>query len=137
VSRHGRIDDNSYDEIPYSNKHTHTRQGTRKCRQGTLSYSLGMEDGVGEEQAANPGFALRRRRGKITPEDAVTIYLAQDRRTPKTASLLAVQYGITSKAVRDIWCEQTSSTQVAAAVQPQHSSVGHESVGHACETRSR
>ena len=101
---------------------------------------LGMEDGadgVGEEQAGNPGFALRRRRGKITPEDAVTIYLAQDRRTPKTASLLAVQYGITSKAVRDIWCEQTSSTQVAAAVQPQQTSVGQESVGHACETRSR
>ena len=76
-----------------------------------------MEDGVGDEQAGNPGSARRQRRGKITPEDAVTIYLAQERRTPRTASLLAVQYGITSKAVRDIWCEQTSSSKAAAAVQ--------------------
>ena len=92
----------------------------------------GAADGVEEEQAENPGCALQRRRGKITPEDAVTIYLAQDRRTPRTASLLAVQYGITSKAVRDIWCEHTSSTKVAAAMQPQYTSVGHPR-----ETRSR
>lgn len=78
--------------------------------------SEGMEDGGGE-QAGNPGSAPRRqRRGKITPEDAVTIYLAQDRRTPRTATVLAMQYGITSKAVRDIWCEHASSSKAAAAV---------------------
>jgi hypothetical protein len=42
-------------------------------------------------------------RRKITAQDALEIYLAQVHRQPSTSSRLAERYGITSKAVRDIW----------------------------------
>ena len=40
---------------------------------------------------------------KLTPGQAVHIFKQARTRTHCTASLLAVEYGVTSKAIRDIW----------------------------------
>ena len=44
---------------------------------------------------------------KLTPGQAVHIYKLRKTKTRHTASLLAVEYGVTAKAIRDIWTSRS------------------------------
>jgi len=42
-------------------------------------------------------------RARLTPEQAIDIFKIRRTKTARTASLLATKYGISPKAIRDIW----------------------------------
>lgn len=52
-------------------------------------------------------------RVRLTPEQAIIIYQLKTTKTQSPAARLAVEYGITSKAIRDIWTRRSwaESTQ--------------------------
>ena len=50
---------------------------------------------------------------KLTPKCGIAIYLAYDTRKPRTASLLAAQYGISPKVVHNIWYSFFTTSQFA------------------------
>lgn len=51
----------------------------------------------------------RDRRGVLDAEDAIEIYRVKTQKTPRDSARLAAIYGITPKAVRDIWNHRTWS----------------------------
>ena len=46
-------------------------------------------------------------RVKLTPDQAIHIFKLGKTKTPRTAALLAAEYGITPKAIRDIWTRKS------------------------------
>ena len=46
-------------------------------------------------------------RVRLTPDQAMNIYNAKKTKTSRTAALLAIEYGISAKAIRDIWIRRS------------------------------
>jgi len=46
-------------------------------------------------------------RFKLTPDQAIDIFRQQTTKTAATAALLAMQYGISPKSIRDIWTKRS------------------------------
>ena len=46
-------------------------------------------------------------RGRLTPDQAIYIFLQKETKSSRTAALLAAEYGVTPKAIRDIWSHRT------------------------------
>jgi len=46
-------------------------------------------------------------RVRLTPEQAIDIFKMRGTKKARTASLLATKYGITPKAIRDIWTRKS------------------------------
>ena len=49
----------------------------------------------------------RTERIRLTPDQAIHIYCQIETKTTGTATLLATEYGVTSKAIRDIWTRRS------------------------------
>ena len=49
----------------------------------------------------------RVRRARLSPEKAIRIFMLRRTKTKDTAALLAAKYGITPKAIRDIWTRKS------------------------------
>jgi hypothetical protein len=63
-------------------------------------------------QEAAVGPKVRQTRQRLTHEDVVAIYLAKiGPKSSKTAARLAAEFGITGKAVRDVWRGKTWANQ--------------------------
>jgi len=90
--------------------------------EGLLEWAMGEIDDVdflrhlpGSGQTS--GQSARRVKTRLTCEEAVAIFLAK--RGPKstrTTSLLAAEFHVTPKAVRDIWHRQTWAAQTHSLV---------------------
>jgi len=46
-------------------------------------------------------------RVRLTPDQAICIFRQQETKNSRTAALLAAEYGVTPKAIRDIWIHRT------------------------------
>ena len=46
-------------------------------------------------------------RGRLTPDQAIYIFMQKETKSSRTAALLAAKYGVTPKAIRDIWSHRT------------------------------
>ena len=46
-------------------------------------------------------------RGRLTPDQAIYIFLQKETKSSRTAALLAAKYGVTPKAIHDIWRHRT------------------------------
>jgi len=44
---------------------------------------------------------------RLTPDQAISIFNQRKNKTKRTASLLSAKYGVSSKAIRDIWTGRT------------------------------
>ena len=82
--------------------------------EGLLDWAMAeIDDGAFLRHSfGGAGQSAKRIKTRLTREDAVAIFLAQ--RGPKstrTTSLLAAEFRVTPKAVRDIWHRQTWSGQ--------------------------
>jgi len=80
--------------------------------------------------AASRG-APRRRACKISAEDARAIFQAKSLRDDGVARALGREYGITAKAVRDIWTGRTwaRETRCTTGASPRNAGTGGEKVG--------
>jgi len=58
-----------------------------------------------------PEVVLRRDRVKLRPEQAIYIFQQRSIKTLRTAALLSDKFGITSKAIRDIWTQRSWSDE--------------------------
>ena len=54
-----------------------------------------------------PQVVLRMDRVKLRPEQAIYIFQQRSIKTSRTAALLSAKFGITSKAIRDIWTQRS------------------------------
>ena len=59
--------------------------------------------GQGGSQDASPDESLPTRWREITEDEAIEIFQAKMNRTGADSTRLALRYGITAKAVRDVW----------------------------------
>jgi len=46
-------------------------------------------------------------RARLTPDQAIHIYTLFKTKTAHTAAMLSAKYGISPKAIRDIWCKKS------------------------------
>ena len=60
-----------------------------------------------EKIVDDDGFAYEYQLSKLTKNNVVHIFQLRLAKTPSTAGTLAEQYGVTAKAIRDIWKGRT------------------------------
>jgi len=60
-----------------------------------------------EKIVDDDGFAYEYQLSKLTKNNVVHIFQLRLAKTPTTAGTLAEQYGVTAKAIRDIWKGRT------------------------------
>ena len=59
------------------------------------------------QRLPGPEVVLRMDRVKLRPEQAIYIFQQRSIKTSRTAALLSAKFGITSKAIRDIWKQRS------------------------------
>ena len=59
------------------------------------------------QRLPGPEVVLRMDRVKLRPEQAIYIFQQRSIKTSRTAALLSAKFGITSKAIRDIWTQRS------------------------------
>jgi len=92
------------------------REGAESPGHGATVLGLGARvlglgaGGVGVQVASKPSTQSERfqsERFRLTPEQAIHIFRMRSTKTKATAGLLAVKYGISPKAIRDIWTRKS------------------------------
>ena len=75
-------------------------------------FTLGLLPAVGKPRVAAVVLKAGPARQRLTHEEAVAIYLARlGPKSCKSAARLAAEFGITAKAVRDVWTGKTWADQ--------------------------
>ena len=97
-----------------------TNEGVRHLPSSESSDASG-DEGVGEGSSDSASAPLRARgapvhvhiRGKLTSHHAVAIFLVKLRpkQGPKAAEKLAAEFGVTAKAIRDVWARKSWGIQ--------------------------
>ena len=81
-----------------------TPENESPCTSATTS------DACVESEARTPSITTESPEGKkrgLTAKDAIKVYMRKRARTSRTSSELAMEYGVTAKAVRDVWARKT------------------------------